>query len=206
MPNGITAPISEGKDITAAEFILRCAKQFGGLSHMREDSLDAPIVPRETSTKRYDENIARVQKELDYYNSISIDTVEELVEESYKDEVALYNKRVAEKTELRARYQALIDKVIAWEIPSEEHTKLKEFALNQLVESIDWDCKVYEEPKKMSAQEWLDTHIESRQRNLNFWKKQREDDIKSVEGANKWAADLVNSLWEFHAKSLEEGE
>jgi hypothetical protein len=203
MPSGITAPIAEGKDITAAEFLIRCAKQFGGLMHMQDEPLSAPIVPREANLDHYDKSIARLEKDLAKYQAMSLEEAEAAVEEDYQEDLARHNQITADKNATRARYEAVLAKVRTWVPPTPEHDNLKEFAVKQLVESIDWDCKVYEGPTKLSAQEYLTGRIEGLQGSLNFYKKQRADEIKRVEEANKWVTTLVESVMDFHNKSLE---
>jgi hypothetical protein len=43
MPTGYTCIIEDKPDVTFAEYVWRCARAFGALLSMREDSLDAPI-------------------------------------------------------------------------------------------------------------------------------------------------------------------
>lgn len=43
MPSGYTSDIYHGKDVTFKEFALKCARNFGALMHMRDESLDTPI-------------------------------------------------------------------------------------------------------------------------------------------------------------------
>jgi hypothetical protein len=91
-----------------------------------------------------------------------------------------------------------------WEPTTEENASLKDYAIDQLKSSIDWDCKVYEPPTKHTAEEWLQGRIEATESSLAFYKKQKEAEIKRVNESNKWVTELVESIFDFHHQGLPE--
>ena len=52
MPTGYTAMLTEEKEITFEDFALKCARAFGALIEMRDESLDAKI-PEEFKVTEY---------------------------------------------------------------------------------------------------------------------------------------------------------
>lgn len=204
MPSAITAPMYEGKPITAAEFIMRCARQFGGLAHMRDDRLDAPIVPRVANTEHYDKTIARLSEELDRYLTMTIEEAAIEVDKAHIERMASYEESCAKKNAIRARYEAILEQVKQWEPPTPEHTNLKDYAIKQIEDCIEWDCQIYDAPTKSSPEEWLEGSIEATKRSLEYYQRNKVEEIKRVEDNNLWVSQLVESIINFHHQGLPE--
>lgn len=196
MPSGLTSKIYEGKPITMEEYILKCARQFGGFMHMRDEDYNAPFIPRKVDLAYFDNNIARAKEQLEHYKSLTVEEVEQEVEEDYKFALDRHHDRVNKSLEILKRYDSMLEKVIAWEPPTAEHLNLKDFAIKQIQESIEWDCDIVKMsyPVKESADVWLKNSIDGAQRTLDHYIKRKEEEIKNVESANKWVYDLLESL------------
>lgn len=94
----------------------------------------------------------------------------------------------------------MIDKVKEWIPPTEDHIKLKEFALEQLNSSLEFDCSdssrnyYLQEPFKDTVEEYRVYKIKSYLKDLEYYSKSYRDELESVEKANKWIRDLIESL------------
>ncbi|MBS3155164.1 hypothetical protein J4404_01555, partial [Candidatus Woesearchaeota archaeon] len=75
MPTGYTYIIGE-KDITFKEFALRCARGFGALVEMRDDSLEARIPNKFYPCSYHKEQIGEAQKQLDRVQNMSLKEVQ----------------------------------------------------------------------------------------------------------------------------------
>ena len=68
MPTGYTYPVKENENLSFDEFIWSCARAFGALMHMRDDSSDQEIRLPEQSEYHKDrikeakERLARLEK------------------------------------------------------------------------------------------------------------------------------------------------
>jgi hypothetical protein len=77
--------------------------------------------------------------------------------------------------DLRKAYEAMLKKVQAWKPPTEDHRELKQFMIDQILESIRFDCieTYYSKPTvRLTGSEWF----EQRQAEL------REDIVRHTEG------------------------
>src|SRR5690606_7429142 len=98
MPTGYTSPIYEGEDISGEDFILSCARQFGGLIHMRDEPSDAPIRLRDMDTKYYDNKIKEAKCKIEELKRMSAEDIEREIEESHQFMVARYYEQLEEKS------------------------------------------------------------------------------------------------------------
>lgn len=200
MPSGLTSKIYEGKDITFKEFALLCARTFGALIHMRDEPLNAPIRKRELDTY-YLKQLEKAKKDLADF-LVNPPTEDSLAKE-YEEKVERMRKEDAEtnknRQELKARYEAMLKKVQDWNPPTSEHENLKSFMIKQLNESIDCDCRVYNQVDRFATkEEYIKESLSSMHlvKQVEYYQKQHDEEIKKCNNANKWIEELVNSLEE----------
>lgn len=196
MPTGITAPIYEGKDITRKEYILRCARSFGPLAHMRDLPMNAPIEPQIVDFEYYNDNINRTLNQYAYYLSLSDEEIEKTINEEYEEAVTQHEERLAKYEVIRQRYEAMLDQVRKWNPPSKDHTDLKEFAINQIESCMVSDCSTarMKFPAKETASEWLEERLGSSKSSFDYYVKRRKEGIERVLFNSNWVSQLLVSL------------
>lgn len=195
MPSSYTANIYDGKPETLESFLLKCARQFYANVRMREDSLDSEIVEYTPNTKYYEENLERAKARLAELQAMSREEIEAIIEETHKNSLESYQIRVQEKLDMRARYEHMIHQVENWTPPTDEHVNLKEFALNQLKDSLDFDCgHMPTEPTKLTVDEYIDVFTERYNSDISYYTKSIEKEIENVTKANEWNNALKRSL------------
>ena len=144
MPTGYTAPVQDGTVVEFKDFAMQCARAFGGMIHMREDSQKAEYRPATVS---------------DYYPNAIESTLAEIAEvEAWTAKDAMiaaltaWGRNLVADAEARKRsaaykerYDAMLAQVATWEPPTEEHQGLKDFMVSQLEDSIKFDVHDYDE-------------------------------------------------------------
>ena len=140
MPTGITSDLYEGKDVTFAEFAMGAARSFGMLITMRDEPMGAPIPevfePDESFARRLTDAQAE-QKRLEALSSEEW-AARQLEENERHDAQVAEAHREAQV--LKARYEAMLDEVNAWDPPTPAHIEMKKFMRQQLINSIRFDC------------------------------------------------------------------
>lgn len=198
MPTGYTAKIYRGEKLSFKDFALLCARQFGALAHMRDEDLDAQIAKREPDTF-YLEALNDAKKALEKFKA-NPPTREFLAKEwaekldKLKEEDI---KRNEEYDELRMRYLAMLRQVQAWVPPTDEHTNLKKFMIEQLESSIRFDCMIYSNADKFPTMEqYIEDGLstERLEKDVEYYQKEWDRQVKRCEEANKWIEDLIKSL------------
>ena len=195
MPTGYTCAIKDG--ISFDDFVMRCARAFGALVDMRDESLDAPIPEKfepsnyhQEKIKELEEEKAKLKKKLESGAHISECELE------YEKAVEVYEKSVKNKTELRARYLDMLHKVREWVPPTDEHVELKRFMVNQLNQSIDFDCdtSILTIPKLLTPTEWFSQKMDRILNDILYHREEYLKEVLRVADRNVWLKALRDSL------------
>lgn len=205
MPTGYTADIAQ--DISFEQFVWNCARAFGALVMMRDDPQGTPIPERFEPSPYYAESVKKDAAELARLQSLTKEQASAECTAAYMREVEAYEKRRAEKRELREKYLRMLAKVKGWQPPTEEHVGLREFMEKQISESIDWDCstKYDTPPAAKSTEAWLADAIERARKSLAYSQKSYAEEVERTEGRNNWLKALRESVPP-PAASLPEGK
>ena len=198
MPTGNTAPIYEGEEgFTPARYIARVARGFGAMIHLRDHpSGDALILPR-NDDQYYRTQLAIKQQELAAAMDRSKDEWAQLRAEETEKVKAYNEKSRADWHRRRTDYLSYIEAVKAWVPPTDEHVKLKEFALSQLEESLQFDCG--HEPYEQSLPaDNLDTYIAKEVEKLAKAVSYNSEHLAKIasaqDGRRVWIQQLADSL------------
>ena len=196
MPTGYTSPIYNGDDISFKDFAIRCAKNFGALFHMREEKIDAPIRKR-VPDLYYKERLTYAKKELK--NKVANPpSIEELKKEYWlmvRKKKQEYQEETNRKSELKGRYEKILYQAKSWIPPTQEHENLKKFMIQQLEDSIDFDCRI-SELHIPSEQEYIANclSLSSLEDDIAYYQDRWNKEVKHCEEMNKWIDDLLSSL------------
>lgn len=197
MPTAYTELVANNDDCTFSQFAMRCAREFGALAAMRDDPLDTPIPeqfePDDFYRKQYESSKAA------YDAFIANSPTEEELSKEYDEYVATqkeqYAKVIAEKQEKRGRYDRMLTKVLKWEPPTPDHEGLRRFMIQQLQDSIEFDCTEYDlalPEREQYITYGMDPEVPRgiRDRNHARWK----SEVERVSKTNRWLKDLRDSL------------
>lgn len=199
MPSGYTYKINEGKEaVTGRSFIMDCAKAFGACVSMRDDSSNAPI-PEEFKPSPYHlEQLEVSRSKLAEAINLSFEDCEKAVKINYEGSLRDKKEALTSKQKMRNRYLKVLEEVNTWEIPSDEHKRLKEFAVKQLEESIDWDCNTsYYTDHEIEIEDvhgYREQQIERFQKDIEYYTKGNQEEIDRTNERNLWIKQLRNSL------------
>lgn len=144
MPNGYTAPIYEGKDISFRDFILHCGRGFGFAIEQRDQSGDVPLRtdPVEPQTTYHDTSIENAHALLAHLAEASDDVLAEEAQREYFAQMAGWVEGKERAAAMAERYDRMIREVQAWSVPSELEN-MKETVLKWLDESRGRDVRLY---------------------------------------------------------------
>jgi hypothetical protein len=193
MPTGYTIKLYEGKPQTVQEFILTCARAFGATIEQRDDPLDVPPRPREVRTECHDKALSDATWTLETAPMWTDEEASKLAHDVHSKSFNAWLESSAEQLARRRRYEAMLQEVDLW-TPVEDLQKLKEFMLEQLRESIKFDCSPYDPPVAMTGVEYRQHVIDRAKRDMAYHTKERKAEMERVEWANRWIADLYASL------------
>ncbi len=195
MPSGYTHDVQTGKITELSAFAMSCARAFGALISMRDEPLDAPVPDRlEPNTEFYDKALASARITMDEVPSLSVGDCDQRAAEEFEQALAQYVERQAERYKEEVRYKGMIEKVEQWQVP-EAIGVLRVFMLEQLLESVKFDCNYKpERPIRLTGEDWRKGQLRQASRDLAYHAEERDKEIERSRDRNEWLADLRRSL------------
>lgn len=207
MPTGYTYIIADG--ISFKNFVLRCARNFGALVTMRDDSLDVEVPDEILPSDYHKKEMEKIRIKLENAKKMDLDTAEECASKEFLDAVISHSKSFLKTVELRQKYIEMLSKVNSWIPPTKDHENLKEFMIDQITTSIEFDCsakfigRLQSEiinPKenliKKTGNEWLSNHIAELENNLEYHTKEYLEEVERCKERTEWIQALKQSLKE----------
>lgn len=196
MPTGYTAAVQDGSITEFDDFAMQCARAFGALVMMRDQPVGAPIPERFEPSDFNQKKMEEAKAELRRLQALSMEeaTAERDIAEAKRlAERANYTDR---QNEQRDRYKAMLTKARAWEPPTPDHVDMKRFMIEQLSESIDFDCtpSPYNSEPLPDVAEWLAEKIKQAEDDVIYHTEKHAEEVARTESRNQWLADLRESL------------
>lgn len=196
MPTGYTADVQSGKITDFPAFALLCARAFGATVMMRDDPLSSPIPDEFKPSQHHAEWARDMRAKLDALLAMTpeeIATARDAAEANRATSLAEAEERCAQEL---ARYEAMLSAVNAWVPPTPEHVGLKEFMVEQLNNSIRFDCGpvTYNSEPLPPPPEWHGIQIKNAADNLARYIKAQRDEEERVADRNAWVRALRQSF------------
>jgi hypothetical protein len=203
MPTGYTAGILDGKITTFPQFAKQCMRAFGATIHMRDDDMDVEYTPR-TPSDYHTKEIEKAKQLLKDAEALPDETIvankKAQLEESKK-----YHIESIEKAKIGAKsMNDILKDVRKWQPPTTEHNGLKDFMIDQIVKTIDFDCKtdyhdenlakIELELLSLNATEIRKEMKAKAKKDFEYHTKEYNADVQRCEQSNQWVTDLIDSL------------
>ena len=191
--------IAEKENCTLEEYAMRCARNFGALIDMREESMDAPIPEKFEINPRYKAELEAAEKEYEDFTALPYPEKIAVLERDYEQTVKKYAKEAKKENEkrivLRGRYEAMLEKINKWEAPTPDHENLRKFMIEQIEDCMEHDCRHWE-PIIGDKEDWLNVseHINYLRRCMRVARESYQKHVDGVAAKNKWLSDLRESL------------
>lgn len=193
MPNGYTAPIYKGEDISVTDFAARCARGMGYTIHQRDDGYDTPLHYRSSEKSYYKESLTKAKTELLRWNSLT-------EEEKYTEWSEYFHKQnidranaYARNAAMRSRYLNMIARVEATPVDSLMEST-KEFMLKNLHDSMEFDCSdddfIDSFYKTLDYVSWCNKQEYSLTRDVDYYTSELEKEEERVEETNRYLDSL----------------
>lgn len=196
MPTGYTAPVADGEVTEFADFAMECARAFGALVTMR-DSPEATIPDEfEPNTSYHDEKLAKAKADLEMISAMSAEECRRQAEAAFEKVREQRLEAGLERTAQLGRYEAMLAKVRQWTPPTPDHVGLKDFMVQQIEESIRFDCSPINWPEypQLAPEEWRAERLAKAQRDIEYHTEERAKEVKRARERTEWVRALRQSL------------
>lgn len=196
MPTGYTSKLYDGKPQAFAEFALACARNFGALVSMRDSGMDATIPDTiEPSTYHKDGAIEAEAKIAKVEQMTATELMED--QESKRADAEKYRSETLAKVAARkGRYQWMLKQVTDWAPPTPEHHGLKTFMIDQLSESMRFDCDGWEPsvPVIIDPEAYRQKLLANLREGLAYNLKHHAEEVARSSDRTAWIQQLRSSL------------
>lgn len=197
MPTGYTADVQSGKVTDFKTFAWQCARAFGALITMRDDPSDARIPEEFKPDDYYLTAVQQAEVRLGRVLAMTPAECDGAAKREHDEAEKYAADYVAKKAQERQRYQAMIEKVEAWKVPSSEHAEMKSFMLEQLRKSIDFDCGDGYTPAVeplLSGVDWRHQQIARLTQALDRSRESLREEEERCRKRSEWVRQLRESL------------
>ena len=196
MPTGYTAAIKDG--ISFETYALICARAFGALVMMRDEPFDAPMPERFEPIDYHAKAIRTAQERLEELDRMSLEDAATAAQVAYTAEVDRIRKIMADNDALRVKYNAMLQRIAAWQPPTPDHEGLKQFMREQIESSINFDCSneyyLRSQPRQLSALEWRSEQVEKAREDIAYHSKEHAEEVGRAHTCTDWVKALRESL------------
>lgn len=196
MPTGYTYAIKDG--ISFEKFAMDCARAFGACVLLRDEGGGGEVIPDAFEPSQHHFNAAMsARKELAALDEISDEEAERKASEEFDKAETSSFVRLQEHRDLRAKYEAMLEKVRAWKPPTPDHEEMKKFMADQITSSIRFDCdeKYYSTPTvRVSGAEWLAAAKKRAKQDIQYHEAEYEREVDRAKSRTAWIQALRNSL------------
>lgn len=196
MPTGYTAGVADGTITDFTDYAIQCARHFGACIMIRDEPLSSEI-PEFQPCDYNAKALTDAEETLSQFLAMKESKRRELHAAEHANNIEAAERGIAEKSEQRQRYEAMLAKAKAFRVPSPDHDNYAKFLVSQLEESIQWDCDTsyYDEIKQpMSFESWQSKKIKDLHRDIEHHRKSHREEVERTESRNRWVRQLKESL------------
>ena len=196
MSTGYTYLIKDG--ISFNDFVMKCARAMGYLITMRDDSMDKEIPEKFEPSNYHQKELTRAKSKLKLYQEMKDDQANLLSQQEHDNSIKYQQESIDERNKLKKQYENMLFKIRKWKLPTSEHKGLKEFMIEQITDSIDFDCDteypIKNSSKSLSGKEWLSMKISTILKEIKYHTKKDQEERERTESRNLWIKQLRESL------------
>lgn len=199
MPSGYTEGILSGTINDLNDFIWMCARGFGAFI-TQKDNIDEPPILKEKPNPYYKNKIKQLLNEQQKYNEYTDNDWQSTYLKYIEDQLKDIDNNIKEKIESKEKYENILNQVKEWIPPNENFHKLKSFMINQIEESIDFDCDTsfWQERKNKISNLKLEQYKRNVLNDINESlisnKEYYDEEVQRVKERNQWKQQLIESI------------
>jgi len=203
MPTGYTAGILDGTVTTFPQFAKLCMRAFGATIHMRDDDMDAEFTPR-TPSDYHSKAIEKAKQSIVDAQKLTDDEIVDTRKKELEDIKKYHLEAIEKAKKATIEMNKILSDVRKWQPPTPDHTGIKDFMIDQIEKTIDFDCKTDyhdEELAKieldlltLNASEIRKDMIEKAKKDFEHNTKNYNEDVERCDKSNQWVSDFVGSL------------
>lgn len=187
------------KDMDFPRFAMLCARAFGALILMRDDPMDA-AVPETIEPEPYHRTkIEEAKAKVSRLAAMSNDERIAFGEAKKRKGLEYCRASIAANNVTNAKLTAMLEKARAWEPPTPDHVRMKEFMVQQLTDSMERNTYHFERMDDLEAKAPVQLYAEAVKRaeeSVAYHEKEWAEEVERAANRTAWVRALRASLQE----------
>lgn len=196
MPTGYTAAIGEG--VTFNEFVMRCARAMGACITLRDEPVSVEIPEAFEPSTHNAEQLKDAEARLTELKAMKVMEADKAAKKEYAERVAQNEEAMKKNDSLRQKYEEMLRRVEAWQPPSTNHVGLKDFMIEQITQSVDFDCSnryyIDNGPKLTTGEQWLSAATNQALKDIDYHAREQSKERERANSRTVWVRRLRSSL------------
>lgn len=195
MPTGYTHKIKPQGGVTFEQFVLDCARAMGACVTLRDEPGGGEAIPEQFEPSDWHSNsLKEAQETLRDLQTASASEIVNRCGMEHAEAVGRVRLRNMACDEQRQAYEAMLARVRQWKPPTARHEGLRDFMVQQITESINFDCHKQSEPTQPVPKEWLSKQIEECHRLIGYHAAEHAKEVARAADRTEWVRALRRSL------------
>lgn len=195
MPNGLTAGIYEGKDVSLRDYLMGVGRQMGFAVLQRDEPLSDPVRTAEPYRTYYDKQEADARQRMAYLAKLKPEHIAAEAHAEYREAFDKWSESRAKTIDLRNRYEGMLIEVMAWR-PDALVAFTKEHAERYLREAIEFDCGHVDSwrPVEREPDVWYREEMAAALKSLERAQTGRDEELERTTDRNRHIEAFLRSL------------
>ncbi len=197
MPTGYTHNVQDGSLTEFRGFALQCARAFGACIELRDSPAETPIPDEFKPSDYHEKALVEAKATLARVLAMSDRDVARAADADYEADHESWVKRRERRRVERERYEAMLAHASAWTPPTAEHEGLKTFMVEQLTQSIEFDCSSGswdKMPTRKTEAAWRSDAIAQAERGVKMHAEEHAKEVARARGRTEWVRALRASV------------
>lgn len=202
MPSGYTSLIQNGQAKTFKDFAYACTRAFGACYSLRDRSLsiDFPVLPEDDEIFDYSKKLDEAINDFLIFDQLNEDEKHDQYILYIKSSLKFYENQLEEKKKLLSKYQFFLDKAKQFNPPTDDHIAYKDFLIQQLKETISFDCDInyyqneIDRLKNLDFNDWVKVKYETLNNAINTYTELNHKNKDKGKSSQEWLNCIKETL------------
>jgi len=172
---------------------------MGALYHLRDEPMGAPSLDRalaggDSGAEYHRAKLAEAESRLVALERMTAQEMHAELFDRHARYLREYEEAVDRKRALRQRYQGMLDQVMAWTPPTDDHAGLRDFMAEQLTSSIKHDCYDPTPPTEVTLDDYRHAELEHARWFVDYQRERLQESEERRAGRRAWVEALHASI------------
>jgi len=129
---------------------------------------------------------------------MTLKEAEILAKRDYEKSIKENSEAIKRKKELKEKYDKMLQQAKNWQPPTPDHLNFKNFMIEQISSSMDFDCNAHyyyeNKPVLETPKKYREEHIKGCEHDIKYHSEHYQKEVEGCAKRTKWIQDLKRAL------------